>query len=131
MPGLYIDTSALGRVLLEEPVACVIIATTDAYDETWSSSLITVELGRIGRRAGREQAARALLSDIRIFGITRSRLGSARDVDPVEVRTLDAIHLSAAVSLHRRGAITAVLTFDHHLQDGCRHHGITVEAPTV
>jgi len=41
----------------------------------------------------------------------------------------DAIHLDAAIQLNRRGAIDAVLTFDHQLQAGCAHHALAVETP--
>jgi hypothetical protein len=51
-------------------------------------------------------------------------------LDPVEVRAPDSIHLCTAVDLFRAGAIGALLTYDHQLQGGCRHHGIPIEAPT-
>lgn len=38
MAGLYVDTSALGRVLLAEPDAAAIRAKMGDYDAWWSSS---------------------------------------------------------------------------------------------
>jgi predicted nucleic acid-binding protein len=127
--GLYVDTSALGRVLLGESDAEAITATIDRYDEQWSSEMLTVELGRLAKLHSLESDADEMLEDIRLLRVTSARLRSAKEIDPAQVRTLDSIHLSAAVSLHRLGTIAAVLTFDGQLQDGCRHHGITVEAP--
>lgn len=131
MAGLYVDTSALGRVLLDEPDAVAIRATLARYDETWSSELLTVELGRLAKLRSLESEADELLEDVRILRVTSARLRSAKAIDPAEVRTLDSIHLDAAVLLHRRGTIATVLTFDGQLQAGCQYNGIAVEAPVI
>jgi hypothetical protein len=47
------------------------------------------------------------------------------------VRTLDAIHLDAAVELYGRSEVAAVLTYDRQVQMGCAHHGLPIEAPGV
>jgi hypothetical protein len=44
MAGLYVDTSSLGRVLLQKPDAPAIRATMAGHTSLWSSQLITVEL---------------------------------------------------------------------------------------
>jgi uncharacterized protein len=106
-------------------------ATLAGYEETWSSELLTVELGRLAKLHSLEPQADELLEDIRTLRLTSARLRAAKEIEPAEVRTLDSIHLSAAVSLHGRGTITTVLTFDSQLQAGCQHHGIAVEAPVV
>ncbi|MGP0039006.1 MAG: PIN domain-containing protein [Solirubrobacteraceae bacterium] len=131
MAGLYVDTSALGRVLLAEPDAAVIRATLANYEEQWSSDRVTVELGRLGKLHALRADAHQLLSNIRLVRITSPRLRTAAAIDPPEVRTLDAIHLSAAAALHSAGTVAAVLTFDSQLQAGCQHHGIAVEAPVT
>ncbi len=131
MAGLYVDTSALGRVLLAEPDATMIRATLAGYQEEWSSEILTVELGRLGKLHGLQTDVQQLLANIRLVHITSPRLRSAAAIDPARVRTLDAIHLSAAVALHGLGTVAAVLTFDGQLQAGCQHHGIAVEAPVV
>ena len=131
MAGLYVDTSALGRVLLAEPDAAAIRATLADYEEQWSSELVTVELGRLAKLHGLQSSARQLLSNISLVRITSPRLRTAAAIDPADVRTLDAIHLSAAAALHAAGTVAAVLTFDGQLQAGCQHHGIAVEAPVI
>jgi uncharacterized protein len=50
MAGIYVDTSALGRVLLGEPDAGAIVDALDEYETWWSSALLIVELRRLGRR---------------------------------------------------------------------------------
>jgi predicted nucleic acid-binding protein len=131
MPGLYVDTSALGRVLLTEPDATTIRSTLSRYDRWWSSALLVVELRRLAARAGRETAGEALLAEMELHPLDRSTLERASRLPPSEVRSLDAIHLEAAVALHNAGEIAAVLTFDGQLQRGCEHHELGVEAPTA
>ena len=131
MAGVYVDTSALGRLLLAEPDAAAIGVTLANYQEQWSSELVTVELGRLGKLHGLQADAQQLLSNISLVRITSPRLRSAAGIEPAEVRTLDAIHLSAAVALHGAGTVDAVLTFDGQLQAGCQHHGIADEAPVI
>lgn len=53
----------------------------------------------------------------------------ASAIEPWMVRSLDAMHLEAAVGLAARGSIAAVLTYDRQLQAGCAHHGLVVHAP--
>lgn len=131
MPGLYVDTSALGRVLLGEPDADLIRTTLARYDPWWSSALLLVELRRLARREGVDERAEELLSLVSTRRLDSSALKRAAKLDPVEVRSLDAIHLDAAIQLEKRGAINAVLTYDQQLQAGCAHHGLPVEAPVT
>ena len=131
MAGLYVDTSALGRVLLAEPDAATIRSTLSRYDRWWSSALLVVELRRLAARAGRETAGEALLAEMELHPLDRSTLERASRVPPSEVRSLDAIHLEAAIALRDAGEIEAVMTFDGQLQRGCEHHNLGVEAPTA
>ena len=131
MAGLYLDTSALGRVLLAEPDAEPIRDTLARYDAWWSSALLLVELRRLGRRAGLEDAAEKLLSTVSTLTVDSRSLERASKLEPIEVRALDAIHLDAATQLRAQGTIAAVLTYDEQLRSGCKHHGLAVAAPTV
>lgn len=131
MAGVYVDTSALGRVLLGEPDAEAILDVLGGYDARWSSALLIVELRRLARREGFEQAAEQAIARTRLLDVDRAVMERASRLDPLEVRSLDAIHLDAAVTLAGRGQIAAVLTYDRQLQAGCAHHGLAVEAPTA
>lgn len=131
MAGIYVDTSALGRVVLGEADASVIRATLARFDPWCSSELLKVELRRLGRREHVDAGAARLLSLVTLSEVTGALLEETSRLDPVEVRSLDAIHLATAIDLRADGRISAVLTFDHQLQAGCEHHGIPVEAPTI
>lgn len=129
MAGLYIDTSALGRALLDEPEASAIRATLGAYTEPWSSELLATEFRRLAARESLLKKAEELLSPINLEPLDSDGLKRASSIEPVAVRTLDAIHLQTIVGLHRDGTIEAVMTDDRQLTDGYKHHGIKVVAP--
>lgn len=131
MAGIYLDTSALGRVVLGEADAPVIRATLARFDPWCASELLMVELRRLGRREGVSNAAEQLLGLVTLTPVPRAVLEQASLIDPIEVRSLDAIHLATARDLHATHEIAAVLTYDRQLQAGCRHHGIPVQAPAV
>ena len=129
MAGLYIDTSSLGRVLLAEPDAAAIRRVIGHYDEMWSSALIVIELRRLARREDLTAAADRMLASLQLHPITDAAIERASRLDPVQVRTLDAIHLDAAIELHGAGTITTVLTHDEQLRNACAHHGIPLDTP--
>ena len=121
----------MGRVLLGEPDAELIVDAVAKYDVWCSSALLVVELRRLARRERFEEAAERVLAQTSLLDVDRAVLDRASRLDPVEVRSLDAIHLDAAVTLAARGEIAAVLTYDRRLQAGCAHHGLAVEAPVA
>ncbi|WP_354700028.1 Ribonuclease VapC47 [Paraconexibacter sp. AEG42_29] len=131
MAGLYVDTSAVGRVLLDEPDAGAILDVIGLYEVRWSSALLVVELRRLGVKAGLADAAEEVLGTVRLLDLDMAAVERASRIEPVKVRSLDAIHLDAAVVLARRGDVDAVLTYDRQLQAGCVHHGLAVEAPSI
>jgi len=131
MAGLYLDTSALGRIVLAEPDAAAIRQTLAGYDAWWSSALLIVELRRLAARENLEAIAERLLSGVRTVAVDAASLERASRLQPSEVRTLDAIHLDAAVELYGRSEVAAVLTYDRQVQMGCAHHGLPIEAPGV
>ena len=53
MAGVYVDTSALGRVLLGEPGAAAVLRDLGAFEQHLSSQLLRVELRRVALREGR------------------------------------------------------------------------------
>ena len=127
---MYVDTSALGRILLEEPDAPAIRLGLKAFDKWISSRLMQVELRRLGLRIRLPGRADALLRDIGLMPLDETILHAAETIDPPNVATLDAIHLATVRRLHSDDLLDAVMTFDSRLAEGARHHGIAVVAPT-
>jgi uncharacterized protein len=128
--GLYVDTSALGRVLLGEPDAAKVLAVLEAADVLVSSQLLRIELLRLAhRRGGLVDRAEVLLGRIAIVPFGQPQLTFAEDIEPFMIATLDAIHLACAVQLAQADMVDAVLTFDVRLAEGARAHGLAVSAP--
>jgi predicted nucleic acid-binding protein len=136
----YIDTSALGRVLLNEPDKMAIELVLEEIDEAASSRLLWIELRRLARRyearaaaAGESrqilQVAEELLRPIAAIPLEESLLAGSEIIPPVSVATLDAIHLATAVHLAEVSPLDLIVTYDQRLAEGAREHGLKVLAP--
>jgi predicted nucleic acid-binding protein len=126
---VYLDTSAVGRVLLGEPDAPAILRDLGPFDQRVASRLLRVELRRLALREGRLHDADQVLAGIALLPLDEELLAAAETVTPTTVATLDAIHLVTALRLSGAGRLDAVMTYDVRLADGARQHGLTVLAP--
>jgi len=131
LAGLYLDTSAVGRVLLAEPDSEAILAEVGRFERRMASRLLAVELRRLALRHRLRDAADRLLAAISLLPLTEATLAAAESIEPASVATLDAIHLAAALELFDADLIDTVLTYDERLAEGARHHGLTVLAPSA
>jgi predicted nucleic acid-binding protein len=126
---VYVDTSALGRSLLEEPDKPAIERELETYVSRISSSLLRVELRRLGLRRDMLDRVDPLLARISLIPLDDQILSAAETLTPSTVATPDAIHLATAVRLSTAGEWDALMTYDKQLADGAREHGITVLSP--
>lgn len=129
MAAVYLDTSALGRVLLGEPDAPAILRDLGAFEQVVASRLLRVELRRLALREGRLAEADQLLAGVALLGLDDELLAMAETVPPATVTALDAIHLATALRLAGAGRLDAVMTYDVRLAEGAREHGLTVLVP--
>lgn len=127
MTDLYVDTSALlKRVFIEEEslqVLAILRARSTAGDLIASSELAWVEVARAISRAGMtgiDELLRAACNGIARQPLTPAVMQRARTIGPPSLRSLDAIHLSAAISL---GAVE-MLTYDHRLAEAAESLGV-------
>jgi predicted nucleic acid-binding protein len=127
---VYVDTSAIARMLLDEPDKPVIEQRLEDFEQRVASRLLRVELRRVGAREGVLDRADELLKDISLVALDEQVLAAAETVTPSNVTTLDAIHLATAVRLSKAGELDALMTYDKRLADGAREHGITVLSPS-
>lgn len=130
MGTVYIDTSALGRVLLDEPDKSAIRDALDSFDRVTASRLLRIELRRVGLKRGLLDRAESLLTDISLIPLEDRILTATEILKPLSVGTLDAIHLATAIHLAGAGELDALMTYDKQLANGAREHGITVLAPS-
>lgn len=129
MPVLYVDTSALGRVLLGEPDAAAVLRALGGFEQRVASRLLQVELRRLALRHGVLDAADQLLAGLALLPVDEALLTSAETVRPASAATLDAIHLATILRLSSAGLVDAVLTYDRRLAEAAGEHGLTVLVP--
>ncbi len=124
---VYVDTSALAALLVTQPETPDVLAWLDRTDdELVSSDLLETELRRLASREGLAQAdVSALLDGINIAALDRATYRSAGLVPMKYLRTLDALHLEAAMRLRA----AAILSFDRRMADAARALGLDVLAP--
>jgi uncharacterized protein len=127
--SVYVDTSALGRRLLDEPEKLAIERTLEGFERAVSSSLLRTELRRLGFRRDMLDRVDDLLTGVALIRVDEQVLTEAETITPASVATLDAIHLATAVRLHRGGKLDALLTYDKQLAEGASEHGIAVLSP--
>ena len=126
---MYVDTSAVGRVLLGEPDAPAVLRDLADFDQHVASRLLRIELRRLALREDALEAADRLLDGVALIPLDDAILASSETLAPATVATLDAIHLATAVRLAAAGVLDTVMTYDRQLADGAAHHGLRILAP--
>ena len=113
---IYLDTSvALAHLLAEDRHP-----PESLWKETLvSSRLLEFELwNRLNARklgATHGDAARVLLSQVAMLEMARPVLERALEPSPVELRTLDALHLASIAFLRENGQHVALASYDDRL----------------
>jgi predicted nucleic acid-binding protein len=130
LTAVYIDTSALGRVLLDEPSRPAIQRTLDGFERVTASHLLRVELRRLGLRRGLLDRANTVLADVSLVPIDREILSAAETLLPDVLGTLDAIHLATALRLVEAAKLGTLMTYDKQLAKAAREHDIDVLSPS-
>ena len=133
---LYADTSALVKLVVREVESDAIEAEVAQWDRIATGDIAVIELPRATARAradGRAGVANGrvvleLLAAFSIVPMTDEVRALAATIKPVELRTLDAIHLACALTLAEQ--LAGVLTYDHRMADAARARGIAVVAPS-
>ncbi|MEV8359335.1 MULTISPECIES: type II toxin-antitoxin system VapC family toxin [unclassified Microbacterium] len=124
---VYADTSALGALLVAQPETPALVRWLDETPmQLVSSDLLETELRRIALREGRDQAkVSQILDGVSLAALDRAIYRSAGLLPMPYLRTLDALHLEAAIRLD----VDAVLTYDRRLGEAARTAGLAVIAP--
>ena len=128
---IYLDSAAVVKLVHAEPESPALRRWLDNRAETgWISSVLTeVESFRALARYAPEAVSRlpAVLDQIALIDLDQRIRILARTVQPVTVRSLDAIHLGTA--LHSRPGLTSFVTYDTRLLDAARAAGLPVDSP--
>ena len=127
----YFDTSALAKLLVEEPETLALQAWLSAQPrEAVSCDLARTELFRAMRRVAPQQfaAARRLLDSIVLLEVKATDFEHAGRLGSVSLRTLDAIHIAAALKLG--DDLEGLVTYDNRQAEAALSQGIEVVAPS-
>lgn len=126
----YVDSSALVRLVVPD-------ARSGALSRWWAgqsgpavaSWVARAEVMRTVRRIAPTAAdpARALLGHVVLTAVTPAILETAAQLDPVSLRSLDAIHLASALDLG--GDLEGLVTYDERLAAAARGYGVVVVQP--
>ncbi len=129
---IYLDSAAIVKLVHAEPESPALRLWLDKRAETgWISSVLTeIESFRALARYAPEAVSRlpAVLDQIDLIDLDQRIRILARTVQPVTVRSLDAIHLGTA--LQSRPGLTSLVTYDKRLLDAARVAGLPVDSPT-
>lgn len=95
-----------------------------------SCDVARTELISAVRRAAPDRViqARAVLDSITLIQLATSTFEEAGRLDSTLLRTLDAIHLAAALELG--DDLETVVTYDERLAEAARNNGVPVTAPS-
>jgi hypothetical protein len=128
---IYLDSAAVVKLAHAEPETAALRAWLDERgDSTWTSSvLVEIESFRALARYAPSSALRLpeVLDQIELIDLTPHIRALAQAVEPVTVRSLDAIHLGTALST--RSTLTSFVTYDRHLLEAARAAGLPGSAP--
>ena len=126
MSTVFLDSSALVKlVALEAETDALRAYLADGKRGVVTSELAVTEVRRAGRRIGRDPATALAQCDVVL--LRSELLTRAAELEPVTLRTLDAIHLATALSLGSE--LEAFVAYDERLLAAAGHHGLSIAAP--
>lgn len=128
---IYLDSSAITKLVRREPETRALLAYLRTGPDRVTSVLSTVEVNRAVRRLSRrgrelERARRVLaaIDQIELDEAVRSR---AIELEPAQLRTLDAIHLGTALTLG--SDLEAFVTYDMRQAEAAAAIALGVVSP--
>lgn len=127
MAATFLDTSAIVKLVLHEPESLALIEFLDGRTDVEASELAVAEGGRAVRRAHADADAAGVLEALSLHRVSSDVLRRAALLEPLHLRTLDAIHLATAL-LHGDGD-GCLVTYDTRMATAARAHGLRVVQP--
>ena len=126
---VYLDSSALVRLVVLEPESRALRAYLRGEPQRVSCGLARTEVLRAVRPVGPAAiaAARRLLQRIDLIRLDDALFDAAGMLEPVGLRSLDAVHLAAAHLV--APVLRAIVTYDRRMAEGAGALGFAVVAP--
>lgn len=130
---VYLDSSAIVKLVVEEPETSALAVALERWPDRVSTALARVEVHRALRRTGQPKSARAkadaVLDSLVLIRLDDAVLSRAAAFSDANVRSLDAIHLAAALTMGDDP--DALITYDARLAGLAEQEGLTVLHPGV
>ena len=132
MTVVYLDSSALVKLVVAEPESSALVEFLRGRPERVASAVALAEVPRALRRAGfrasERRRSREVMARIALVDVDRRILAAAAALDPPGLRTLDAIHLATALVV--REDLEALVTYDRRLAAAAERVHLEVSAPS-
>lgn len=129
-PIAYLDSSAFVKLVVAEPESEALRSAMSRWRVFASSTLLRTETVRALRHSGNDAhiaAARKLMRSVHMVRMDEPLLDRAGDINPPDLRSLDAIHLAAALQLSTD--VGVLFVYDARLKQAAEACGIDVESP--
>lgn len=126
----YIDTSALTKLVVAEAETAALRKWFAERDrDPVSCDLVRTELLRAVRRVVPDQVVRAreVLDSVTLIAVTTAIFEAAGRLEPTTLRTLDAVHLAAALDIGDE--LEGIVTYDDRLAEAALANGVAVVSP--
>lgn len=125
----YLDSSAIVKLVSVERETGALRRFLHKQQTLASSSLARVEVIRAGRQRGPVtlRRARSVLTRISPVRLDDALIEAAAFLDPITLRTLDAIHLASAMAFG--DDLEAVVSYDARMRSAADALGLPVVAP--
>lgn len=129
MPATYLDSSAIVKLVVEEPESAALRRYLRRKRPLVSSALARTEVLRALLLEGDDGVARgrAVLARLDLLRVNDRVLNAAGTLLPDDLRSLDAIHLATAQQLG--SDLARVVTYDERMSDAARHVGVKTASP--
>jgi predicted nucleic acid-binding protein len=126
---VYLDASALVKLVVREPEWQALRLYLGLFPLRATSILSMVEVPRaVARHLRRfEPRSMAIFRGLEILPFDRPLASAAVHLPPMELRSLDAVHLASAVAL--APDLESVVTYDARLAEAAELAGIPVVEP--
>lgn len=124
----YLDTSAALKLIVEEPESAALARTLDdEAPELVACWLLETELRRVAQRVDvlTQQHVSDLLDGVGLYDVPPSLFREAGLLPGAQLRSLDALHVAAAIRI----GVDGVVTYDARLAESAQILGLDVLAP--
>ena len=126
---VYLDSSAFVKLVITEAETAALSAYLRRRSVAVSATLLRTEALRAASRASPATilAVRRALRDIAFVDLSRDLLDQAGTLAPTGLRSLDAVHVTAALSLG--DDLDELVTYDARMAAAATASGLVVASP--